>query len=103
MDNPGGPMKAVDRETLAAAIAYALARADLPATTETSHDYAVRLAPLVIESGYLAALPDAAPSGVCAWTFKSGWAKGMTCGDVAWWDVDGEPRCRTHRNRRKSP
>lgn len=40
-------------------IAYALVRADLPSKTETAGDYADRLAPLMIESGYLAApAPD---------------------------------------------
>lgn len=44
-------------DRLVNAIAYALARADLPIPTETSRCYAVRLAPLVIESGWLAAPP----------------------------------------------
>jgi hypothetical protein len=49
---------------LAAGIAYALARAALPGGTETSRDYADRLAPLVIESGWLAAAsPDPAQGG----------------------------------------
>ena len=43
---------------LVSALAYALARADLPTDTETSRDYAERLAPLVFESGYLVTRDD---------------------------------------------
>src|SRR5262245_27637356 len=43
----------MNAEPLVDALAYALARADLPSMTETSRDYASRLAPLVIGSGYL--------------------------------------------------
>lgn len=45
---PAEPQALVD------AIAYALARAQLVGPLDTSRDYAKRLAPLVIESGYLA-------------------------------------------------
>jgi hypothetical protein len=43
----------IDVERLASGIAYALARADLPMGEDTSRDYAERLAPLVLESGWL--------------------------------------------------
>lgn len=44
-----------NRPDYISALAYALARADLPRrdSMETSRDYAERLAPLLIESGYL--------------------------------------------------
>lgn len=38
---------------LVSALAYALARAALPTDVETSRDYARRLAPLMVESGFL--------------------------------------------------
>lgn len=40
------------------AMAYALARAQLPHRDESSRDYAERLAPLIIESGWLSATDD---------------------------------------------
>jgi len=43
------------------AIAYAIARAPVPAKTDTARDVAARLAPLVIESGYLDTLSDGGP------------------------------------------
>lgn len=45
------------------ALAYALARADLPGPMETSREYAARLAPLFVESGYFEA---ARAAGVAA-------------------------------------
>jgi hypothetical protein len=45
-----------DADALTSAIAYAMARTDTPSEMETGREYAARLAPLVIESGYLAAL-----------------------------------------------
>lgn len=39
------------------ALAFALARADLPTDTETSREYAKRLAPLVTQSGWLSESP----------------------------------------------
>lgn len=44
---------AIDVERLAKGIAYAFARTPLTARAETSLEYARRLAPLVIESGWL--------------------------------------------------
>lgn len=54
---------AVTVERLTDGIAYALARAALPEGMETSRDYAIRLAPLVIESGFLARLSESVPEG----------------------------------------
>ena len=45
------------REALVPALAYALARTRFPDRMESSGDYAERLAPLVLESGYLLAAP----------------------------------------------
>ena len=42
------------RQALTDGIAYAIARAPVPDKTDTAHDVAARLAPLVIESGHLA-------------------------------------------------
>jgi hypothetical protein len=52
-----------DLSALASAIAYALARADLPSKTETSRGYAERLAPLVIDSGWLEGRATLATTG----------------------------------------
>jgi hypothetical protein len=41
-------------DALTDAIAYAIARAPVPAATDTARDVAARLAPLVIESGWVA-------------------------------------------------
>lgn len=45
------------RAALTDAIAYAIARAPVPDKMDTGRDIAARLAPLVIESGYLASTP----------------------------------------------
>jgi uncharacterized protein YciW len=51
-------------DVLVNALAYALARAQLPDRMESSRDYAERLAPLVIESGWLSASGESPePSG----------------------------------------
>ena len=55
---PPEPVAAPRAEGLEPALAYALARADLPTDMETSRDYAGRLAPLVIESGWLSRPSD---------------------------------------------
>ena len=50
------------------ALAYALARATLPGDHDTSRDYAERLAPLVVESGYLDAARQSQPDvEACCW------------------------------------
>lgn len=54
-DCPMGPTSA---DMLVDALAYALTRAQLPTPMETSRDYAERLVPLMLESGYLVALAE---------------------------------------------
>ena len=55
------PAEAVE-ELLVDALAYALARAQVPDKMEGPRDYAARLTPLIVESGYLAALPISPPA-----------------------------------------
>ena len=52
-EQPSSQEAAPLKEALISGLAYAMARADLPGETETNREYATRLAPLVIESGYL--------------------------------------------------